>query len=203
METKENNPVSYERRLCRLRENILQAASRQIVKYGFRKFTIDDIASELSISKKTIYKYFNSKNSLIGAVIDYHMKIASDDVKNIINSKRSWLEKLQDIFFGHLPEYDPERLLELLRELKACFPEEWKKTERVKKVKREHVKKLIFTGLQNGDVNPDMNPAVIMLMFERTMDAIFEERFLKENDITPRQAMESVKHTLLYGIIKR
>ncbi|MDF9408414.1 hypothetical protein L7E55_08590 [Pelotomaculum isophthalicicum JI] len=131
------------------------------------------------------------------------MEIASADVKNIINSKRSWLEMLQDIFFGHMPEYDPERLTERLRELKLCFPEEWEKTERVKKVKREQVRKLISTGLQNGDANPDMNPAVVLLMFERTMDAIFEEDFLKENDITPRQAMESVKNTLLYGIIKR
>nr|WP_277443753.1 helix-turn-helix domain-containing protein [Pelotomaculum isophthalicicum] len=49
---------------------MLQAASRQIEKYGFRKFTIDDIASDLGISKKTIYKYFISKKSLIGAVVD-------------------------------------------------------------------------------------------------------------------------------------
>ncbi|WP_286725132.1 TetR/AcrR family transcriptional regulator [Pelotomaculum sp. PtaB.Bin117] len=181
----------------------MQSASSQIEKYGFRKFTIDNIASDLSISKKTVYKYFTSKKTLIDAVVDYHLEILSNYVKNITNNQRSWLEKLEDIFFSYIPKYDPERLLEHMKELKLYFPEVWEKTERVKIIKREQVRKLIYTGLQNGDVSPDLNPAVAILVFERTMDAVLEEGFLTENNLTPKQAMEAVKDTLLYGILRR
>jgi len=202
METQETNSVPRER-VRLLREKIILSATRQIEKYGFRKFTIDNIASDLGISKKTVYKYFISKKTLISAVVDYHLEIANICVRNITKNQRSWLEKFQAIFFGHMPEYDLERMMEYIRELKLYFPEEWEKTERVKKVKREHGKGLISTGINNGDVNPDVNPAVVILILERTTDAVFDEGFLKENDITPRQALEEVKKILLNGILKR
>jgi len=45
--------------------DILQKASEIFLKLGFKSVTMDDIANELSISKKTIYKYFKNKEELV------------------------------------------------------------------------------------------------------------------------------------------
>ena len=55
---------------------ILERASAVYMKFGIKSVTMDDLARELSISKKTIYKYFNDKNDLVTSIIE--MKVQMD-----------------------------------------------------------------------------------------------------------------------------
>ena len=55
---------------------ILERATAVYMKYGIKSVTMDDLAKELCISKKTIYKYFSDKNDLIEAIIQ--LKIEMD-----------------------------------------------------------------------------------------------------------------------------
>jgi AcrR family transcriptional regulator len=50
-----------------MKENILNKAVDLFLRYGFKSVTMDDIANDLAISKKTIYKYFSNKIELIDA----------------------------------------------------------------------------------------------------------------------------------------
>ena len=53
-----------------LKDDILEATLQAFQKKGL-KFTMDDIASLLGISKKTIYTVFPDKNSLVLEMVDY------------------------------------------------------------------------------------------------------------------------------------
>ncbi|MDG1777219.1 MAG: TetR/AcrR family transcriptional regulator [Crocinitomicaceae bacterium] len=55
---------------------ILERASAVYMKFGIKSVTMDDLARELSISKKTIYKYFNDKDDLVTSIIE--MKVQMD-----------------------------------------------------------------------------------------------------------------------------
>ncbi len=48
-----------------MKEKIIQKASEMFLKLGFKSVTMDDIAGQMCISKKTIYKYFGNKELLI------------------------------------------------------------------------------------------------------------------------------------------
>ena len=48
-----------------MKETILKKSGEIFLKYGFKSVTMDDIANELGISKKTIYKYFSNKVELV------------------------------------------------------------------------------------------------------------------------------------------
>ncbi|EAR02570.1 TetR/AcrR family transcriptional regulator [Maribacter sp. HTCC2170] len=52
-----------------MREKILDKANDLFLKLGFKSVTMDEIANEMAISKKTIYKYFNNKEQLIEACV--------------------------------------------------------------------------------------------------------------------------------------
>ena len=47
------------------RKNILSKVAELFQKYGIKSVTMDDIARELSISKKTLYQYFSDKHGRI------------------------------------------------------------------------------------------------------------------------------------------
>lgn len=54
-----------------MKETILQKTGEIFLKYGFKSITMDDIANELAISKKTIYKYFKNKEELVDETVTF------------------------------------------------------------------------------------------------------------------------------------
>ena len=61
------------------KELILEKAGEIFLKYGFKSVTMDDVAQQLAISKKTIYKYFNNKKTLVDETVSrFHIKIHNE-----------------------------------------------------------------------------------------------------------------------------
>jgi TetR/AcrR family transcriptional regulator, cholesterol catabolism regulator len=75
-----------------LRERILKKADEICRKVGFRAMTLDEISSQLSISKKTIYQYFQDKDDMVDAIIASEIEqsmsecnVACDNCENAIH----------------------------------------------------------------------------------------------------------------------
>jgi AcrR family transcriptional regulator len=81
-----------------VKRSIIEEGKRLIEQHGFYKFTMDQLAKNLKISKKTIYENFSSKKELISAVID---SIIHEDMKKLkekINREQNAVEKLRALF---------------------------------------------------------------------------------------------------------
>jgi len=66
-----------------MKENILQKAGEIFLKLGFKSVTMDDIANEMGISKKTIYKYFHNKEELVDESLSYLHELIHNSVSCI------------------------------------------------------------------------------------------------------------------------
>ena len=77
---------------------ILKAASDIFFSRGFYKIPVDDIASLLKMSKKTIYKHFPTKENLVREVAYLFIKTHSSNIAEIINHDYNAVEKLFYIF---------------------------------------------------------------------------------------------------------
>jgi AcrR family transcriptional regulator len=64
-----------------MREKIMSKASDLFMKLGFKSVTMDDIAGEMAISKKTIYKFFSNKEILIEEITG----LIHSEIHEIIN----------------------------------------------------------------------------------------------------------------------
>jgi AcrR family transcriptional regulator len=56
--------------IMEVKERILGKAADLFLRYGIRSITMDEIAAQLGISKKTIYQFFTDKDDMVSAVID-------------------------------------------------------------------------------------------------------------------------------------
>jgi AcrR family transcriptional regulator len=65
-----------------MREKIVIKAKEMFLKLGFKSITMDDIAFEMGISKKTIYKYFSNKELLI----EESTQMVHEEVRETIES---------------------------------------------------------------------------------------------------------------------
>ena len=66
-----------------MKEIIFKKSLELFTNNGFKSVTMDDIANELGISKKTIYQHFSSKNELVKETVDFVFDTAINRLKDI------------------------------------------------------------------------------------------------------------------------
>jgi len=71
----------------KIKDIILDEGFRSVIRGGIKSFTVESLASGLSMSKKTIYQYFPKKEILIKKIIDFRMKKLTDEFNEIINQE--------------------------------------------------------------------------------------------------------------------
>ncbi len=77
-----------------MKEAIQEKAMEMYMKLGFRGVTLDDIAQEMSISKKTIYQHFSNRNELIEAVAKHMLQEIKDEIDNLCQGQFNPVEEL-------------------------------------------------------------------------------------------------------------
>jgi TetR/AcrR family transcriptional regulator, cholesterol catabolism regulator len=78
------------------KERILLKAEELFMQYGIRSVSMDDIANNLGMSKKTLYQYFADKDELVDAVVEGHIKGIQGDC---LDCQKGAKDAIQEIFF--------------------------------------------------------------------------------------------------------
>lgn len=77
-----------------MKRNIVLFTSQMIKKEGIRAVRMDDIAKEMSMSKRTIYQMFNTKQELINVCIDHSIHLVEQKLKIFNQSSQNSMDKL-------------------------------------------------------------------------------------------------------------
>ncbi|WP_297868690.1 TetR/AcrR family transcriptional regulator [uncultured Flavobacterium sp.] len=76
-----------------MKEKIINKAKEMFLKLGFKSITMDDIACEMCISKKTIYKYFSNKDVLIEKSVEMVHKEIHETIDKIVAQNFNAIEE--------------------------------------------------------------------------------------------------------------
>ena len=182
-----------------MRQRILDKAYELIRHYGLRGFTMDDVAGELGISKKTIYKFFTSKNQLISELVDRIVEVEKAAFIEEMSKYDNWLDKFETMLTMYTPEDLPMRLV---NELYRHYPEEKEKIEELAEFRQEILFPLIEEGQRLCRIREDLNPVIIVMMINDLFTAPADSKKLEGQDITIKQLLEQMKKLFLYGILK-
>src|ERR1700757_2226182 len=71
------------------RERILAAAERCIDRHGIRKTTMDDVASEVGLSRPSVYRYFADRDDLLVELITRHARALVGHARKTISRQSS------------------------------------------------------------------------------------------------------------------
>ncbi|WP_103069829.1 TetR/AcrR family transcriptional regulator [Aquimarina sediminis] len=80
-----------------MKDKIIEKANDMFLNFGFKSVTMDDLATEMGISKKTIYTHFQNKTELIMATTDYLFCNISCGIDAIVEQKTGPIEELYEI----------------------------------------------------------------------------------------------------------
>ena len=147
-----------------VRDKIVEKAGELYMQYGIRTVTMDDIASQLSISKKTIYQFFKDKGELVNTVAGIHLKIEEQRFIGLTEAGDNAVHELI-LLSSCLRESMKEMKMNLMHELQKFYPKAWKMYEEFKgNVMKESVMAVIIRGQNEGLFRKDINAELMAIM---------------------------------------
>ena len=163
------------------------------------KFTMDDLAKELKISKKTIYVHFKDKETLFLATVDHVFDSIKEEEQSVAeDSSLSTVEKLEKLM-GVMPDSYKDINFAGLYMLKDKYPKIYKRVEKRLESGWEITIALLEKGMQEGTIRRIPIP-VFKTMFEATLEHFFQQNVLVKNRISYVKALQNVIGILLYGV---
>jgi AcrR family transcriptional regulator len=197
METRKTKIVSMTEK-----EKIIRQALKQFLRNGFLKTRVDEIASELRISKKTIYRHFESKEELILAVIDFFTGWLRGQVTGIVNSDDNAVIKLQKIgtvFLAAALHVSDQ----WISDLNSSEPKYWAYIEEIRKtIILENFNKIIIQGKKEGLII-DEPTVLILTILTSSLRAIINPAFLVNNNFSVNTAGQKTLFILINGILSK
>lgn len=151
-------------------------------KLGIKSVTMDELASQQGISKKTLYNYFTDKNDLVDKVLRFTCNAQNHGIATICEKNLNAIDEsleITDFIFKHINALHPS----IMFDLQKYHAMAW---ENFKKLKREKIKECftanITKGIKEGYYREDLNIPVIVHLYTGRFDLIFDEDELPSSE---------------------
>ena len=182
-----------------IREEILKATIQAFREKGI-KFTMDDLAKILGMSKKTIYTVFSDKMELLCAMVDYVFdEIKETEQRVIAEMKGDTLSQIKAVLSA-LPEGYKDIDFGQLHSLKDKYPLVYKHVETRLESGWENTIELLEKGMDEGVIRKVNIPIVKMIM-EASLEQFFQRDILEKNSISYQDGLEQVVEIIIKGIV--
>ncbi len=160
-----------------LKERIVEEASKLFFHKGIKSITMNDIASHMSISKRTLYEIFNDKEELLAVCVDKSMAQGDCEMEKLIKDSRNVIEAMMNIYAKLLTEIHQVNK-SALYDLRKYHPKIYKKIENRQKEDIERFIPYFEKGVEEGLMENDINFGVLLSLLQAQFRMLMEGDFL-------------------------
>jgi AcrR family transcriptional regulator len=175
-----------------MRDQILEKSSHMFITLGFKSVTMDDIAAEMAISKKTIYQYFKNKDELVHDASLFVYEKISMGIDCICSLGKNAVEELIDIK-DFVNQYLQDEKNAALYQLSKFYPKTFKF---IRKKEFEKMQECVVRNIRNGIIQGLYRKEVNLSFMTRIyFQGVFS---IKDIDVFPLDEFESKSLQDLY-----
>jgi AcrR family transcriptional regulator len=184
-----------------IRQRIVTEARCHFLAHGFRGVTMDDLALELGMSKKTLYAHFASKSLLLKSVIEDKLHAVDADLSRVaLRSSSDFLSAVQQLLAcvrQHSEELQPPFLRDMAREVPELF--KVVQTRRRALIQR-HLGKLLREGRKSGMIRKDITIDLMIEILVGAMDALMNPQRLSQLELSARTCLSAIVTIFFEGV---
>lgn len=170
-------------------EQILEESFDAMTRNGVRAFTVDSLSQNLGMSKKTIYKYFPTKEVLVEKSVELFFRLIEKKLNRLIKTEPNpalQFVKVMEFIMGHISKVSIEKLAEL----KSKFPNVWKKMETFRLARRDDFYMILSEAQIQGYVRKDVDVQVVATLYMNIINSTFQPEFFLRNNLAPSNAIQ-------------
>ena len=152
------------------------------MRYGLKSVTMDDIAREIKISKKTLYKYVSDKNDLLCRVMEGHCAVENMVTDQICATSSNAIDEIIGIG-KHVSSQLKTMHPSIHYDMEKYYPEVWKIFENHK---GGHIYQCVMNnlerGIKEGLYRDNLNVRVIAKLYLSKIDLVFDSSVFPVNE---------------------
>ena len=184
-----------------MENRILFKARDLMTRHGVKHVTMDDIATQLGISKKTIYQFYKDKDAVVMAVVNLELEEQSlkcqrtqDIADNAVHEMFMILEDIQQMFKNMNPM--------TMNELAKYYPEAF---ERIQNHKNEFMHQIIkinlIKGIEQGVYRKEIVPEILSIYRLETSFVPFNPQLYPYSKFDLGKVTLQIIENFIYGVM--
>lgn len=184
-----------------MKDKILEKATDLFLKLGFKSVTMDDLANELGMSKKTIYTYFDNKTRLVEESTSYLFSNITNGINNICSLKHNPIVEMFEIrkfIISNLKDESSSPIYQLQK----YYPKIHKS---LKKEQFTFMQKCVIEnlkeGIEEGLFRKNLDIEFISRIYFSGMTAIKDDDFFPPEQFSKIKLMDNYLEYHLRGIV--
>ena len=184
-----------------IKERIIAKAREQFFRYGVKSVTMDDIASELGISKKTIYQHFEDKDAIVHQLMMGEMLQDKCEWDNLCNISKNVIEKTvksMEIIKKAFAEINPSTFFDI----KKYHPKTWLLFQEHKQnFILESIRKELLEGIEQGFYRSDIKIDILVRMRMEQIETGFDPHLFPPNKFSLIEVELTMLDHFIRGIL--
>ncbi|MDH3973917.1 MAG: TetR/AcrR family transcriptional regulator [Deltaproteobacteria bacterium] len=186
-----------------MRKRIIDTAKKRFFTYGYRKVTMDEIASDLGISKKTLYKHFAGKEEVACEVLGQFQ----EEMARLFEEKKKTISDPVERFEVLVVEITRLRSSMNNRfpaDIKQDIPDLWREIERFRQVQiMKNIAENLEEGIKKGRIREGLNTQIATKLYLAAIQSIMQPDLLEQMNISVEEALSNISSIFLNGVKKK
>jgi AcrR family transcriptional regulator len=180
---------------------LLQKSAELFKKHGVKNLTMDDVAKELGMSKKTIYYFVENKAELVKLTMQNYLDEERQQIGNILKSSQNSVDEMIQIisyFFKQVQEFNPS----VLNDLQKYYPETWDIYEKYRfDFMLNIISKNLESGVKQGVYRTDLHTDIVARIHIGGTDILINQQLFPSKKYVFIEAYKEYLKCHLRGIV--
>ncbi|WP_420578611.1 TetR/AcrR family transcriptional regulator [Ekhidna sp.] len=183
------------------KEKILSSAEELFIQYGIRSVTMDDVAREASMSKKTLYQYFDNKDGLVSEVALNHFQRETSEFEEIESQAKDAIHEIllvSQCLRQHVFRMNPS----LLYDMQKYHGKAWDQYQEFKQgTIRAHIERNIERGKNEGFFRSGINAKVLSTLRVEGVQLVFNTKIFPREEFDFREVQLQILDHFIHGLL--
>ena len=186
-----------------MRKKVLLSARNLFFSFGYSKVTMDELASELNMSKRTLYQLYNSKNRLLEAVIyDFFQEFQENINKIINNQNKNALASLKQIIFL-IQKKTTKFSIHGFEDIRKNNSQAWQLISSLReKMFNSQLREILNQAKKENNLREDIDVEIIILIILNTIQSVVNPEIISQLSYSTEDVIEMLSKFIISGIIK-
>ena len=183
-----------------MEERILNKARELFFSFGIRSVTMDDIAREMGVSKKTIYQFYADKSSLVTKVIGDLVSCHNTQVEAYFQNSENAVHEVV-LQTGAIAEIIQSIKPGVFFELQKYFPDTWRLIDGHRSdCVLQGILKNLHRGIREGIYREDLDLEVIAHIRLVQLNSVLNLQDFPPDRFNYQMILNQLTELYLYGI---
>ena len=182
------------------KDYIIAKAQMLFYRYGIRSITMDFIASELGMSKRTLYENFTNKEALIIACLNRDRQAQEEEIRQIFGSERNIIEKLV-LCYNRIIYFINRTSRSFRLDIEHMRSKVLEEADKYRKKQFQYIRDILQKGVEEGLIREDLNLDITTSLHNQQIMMFHKIKIAPEDNWDYGEILEVYTKIFLYGIV--